>query len=592
MIQNKLLNHKLVKTISELDQLKGGINPVTLEVIRSGVNATVDEMQKVIFRTGYSTIIRESKDASAGVTDPDGRLIGQAVQLPLHLGVFTPAVKGLCDYYPLEEINDGDIFLVNHPYIGGSPQASDLTVLLPVFHDKEFLAMCCNIAHKPDIGGSVPGSCSGTAKELFHEGLQLPPIRYYTKGKLNKDIENIMKANSRLPELLIGDLRGQVGCALLGKRRMIELAQRYGTDTIRYAFDEIILRTKVAMQSSFKSCPENREVSAEGFIDPDESTKEPLKVIRLKTSYRKGVFTFDFSESDSQSKGPINIRPSLIKSACFYALVAFAQPELQCNHALSEIANVVTKHGTLLDPEYPAPVNSYSSTLQLAFQVVANTLTEFFPNQALAGGGHNRAAQISGFDKAKKGKRWGFYEILGAGQGARRSIDGLSGSSHFMSNVALASIEIIETEFPLMITKFEMIMDSGGPGQTRGGLGFRRIYKIIDQGLYVHRTGTYHVHPPWGMNGGKSGRLSIYKIVHNNGVTENVSSKAGEYELTAGDSVVIERPGGGGYGDPRNRDAKLVSEDVLDGYVSIEAAKSQYGKDVEVPELKQVLLNS
>jgi N-methylhydantoinase B len=575
------------------------INPVTLEVIRSGVNATVDEMQKVIFRTGYSTIIRESKDASAGITDPAGRLIGQAVQLPLHLGVFTPAIKGLYEYYPQEEINDGDIFLVNHPYIGGSPQASDFTIILPVFDGKKLLAMCCNIAHKPDIGGTVPGSCSGTAKELFHEGLQLPPIKYYDKGKLNRDIENIMKANSRLPDLLIGDLRGQVGCAILGKKRMIELSKKYGIEIIRSAFDEIILRTKLAMQSAFQSCPEDHEARAEGCLDPDESSKEGAKMIRLKTSFHKGVFTFDFSESDGQSKGPINIRPNLIRAACHYALVAFANPDLQCNHALSEISNVLTKLGTIVDPEYPAPVNSYSSTLQLGFQVIANTLTEFFPNQALAGGGHNRAAQISGFTKSKgvdnkykTKKRWAFYEILGGGQGARRNLDGLSGSSHFMSNVALASIEIIETEFPLMVTKFELIKDSGGPGKTRGGLGFRRTYKMTDNALYVHRTGTYHVNPPWGIDGGLPGGLSIYKIVRSNGREENVSSRAGEYELNPGDSVVVERPGGGGCGDPKKRDPKLVMDDVLNGYVSIEAANSLYGSELSTHEGLQMIAHS
>jgi len=555
------------------------LNPVTLQVINSKLNGVVEEMQRIIYRTGYSTVIRESKDASAGITDSKGRLIGQAFQLPLHIGVFTHAVNGISSYYDESQIENGDVFIVNHPYLGGSPHASDFIVATPFFHHGGILAYCCNIAHKADIGGMVPGSLTTKATEIFQEGLQIPPVKYFQRGKLSTDIENIIKSNSRIPDQIIGDLRGQVGCTLIGKQRLSQIVERYGADSVVAAADETIRRTKTRLIALIRNIPEEWKES-EGYLDHDGVDLTKPKRIHVKVGRESDSFVFDFSKSDSQTKGSLNMRPTLLRAICNFATIAFLDPTLSSNHALFETVKIVTENGTIVDPRYPAAVSSYADIVRLSYHIVIDAVGKLFPSKAVACGGDNRGLNISGTDMTSS-KRWIFYEILGSGQGAKQDSDGISGISHFISNVAITPIEIVETEFPIMISSFELIRDSGGAGKFRGGLGFRRSYHFLQDCTYVHRTGVFYLHAPWGLNHGKSGRTATFSVIRANGSIEKINHVPGEYSMLKGDTVVVERPGGGGCGDSTLRNETNVIGDILDGYVSEEASLKEYGRTIE-----------
>ena len=542
-------------------------------------------MQRIIFRTGYSTIIRESKDASAGITDWSGKLVSQAVQLPLHIGVFGPSVEGLFKYYSPEKMNDGDAFLVNHPYLSGSPHLPDVLILTPCFYQDRLFAFCCNIAHKPDLGGMVPGSSSSRATDLFQEGLQLPPVKIVENGMINADIENIIRSNSRVPESILGDIRGQIGCTLIGKKRLVSLADRYGIDTLVCIFEEILSRTKSRIVDLISRCDATVGAEGEGFLDHDGIQLNKPKRIHVKVSLSKSSINFDFRLSDDQAKGPFNMRPNMVKAVCQYATVAFFDPSIPCNNGLYDSVNVITRPGSILDPDYPAPVASYISTTQLVFHVVVSALSKLFPEKAMSGGGGSAAGQISGLRFANK-RRWVFYDILHSGQGAKSNADGVSGIAHYMSNVALAPIEVVETEFPIMITRFDLIKDSGGPGKYRGGLGFEKIYHFLENGLYVHRPGTFFVHPPWGLEGGMNGRPAKFSIRKSTGEEVKIDSTPGEFSLEPGDKVIAERPGGGGFGDARERERQSVLDDMADGYISIDSAVKQYGFEEKVIQVE------
>jgi N-methylhydantoinase B len=215
------------------------VDPVTLQVIQARLAGIVQEMQNSLFRTGYSTIIRESQDASCALLNRHGEVVAQHVVLPLHMGAFPACAAGILKNYSADEVHEGDAFITNHPYLGGSPHAPDMAVLSPIFFKGEWVGFAANLAHKSDIGGPVPGSCWSQAREIYQEGLHVPPIKFVHKFHFSKDIEAMLGANSRTPELVIGDLRGQVGAARLGERRFQELMERYGKETILQSFEEL-----------------------------------------------------------------------------------------------------------------------------------------------------------------------------------------------------------------------------------------------------------------------------------------------------------------------------------------------------------------
>jgi N-methylhydantoinase B len=283
------------------------IDPVTVEVLRARLDGIVREMQQALFRTGYSTAVRESHDASCALLDEEGEVVAQHTVLPLHLGAFPACVAGVLRCYPAVSLSPGDVFVINHPYEGGSPHALDVAVLAPILFRGSLVGFAGSIAHKPDIGGSVPGSGSGRAQEIYQEGLHLPAVRW------TPEVERIFAANSRTPELVTGDVRGQIGATRLGERRLLAILVASGVTTFRAAAQALAARTLRAVRRAVAAWPDG-VYRAEGQIDDDGITIGRPVTIRLAVEITGDRVRFDWSGSDPQTRGPANIRPPLVRA--------------------------------------------------------------------------------------------------------------------------------------------------------------------------------------------------------------------------------------------------------------------------------------
>ena len=548
------------------------IDAVELEIIKASLDGIVQEMQNSLFRTGYSTIVRESQDASCALLNARGEVVAQHVVLPLHIGSFPACCAAVLRIY--DDIAEGDAFLINHPYEGGSPHAPDMCVITPAFHAGALVGFCASIAHKGDIGGPVPGSCSGQAKETFNEGLHLPAVRYQRGFQRMVEIERIIAANSRTPELVLGDIRGQLGCARLGEQRLRELLDKVGASVALASFEHLMALAERRMRAAIAEWRDGR-YEAERFVDDDGvRLNQPVR-IHVVVEKKGDRITFDFSGSDDQAVGPANIRPPLAKAAVAYCLIALVDPHIFINSGLMRAFDIVTREGSIMNPRFPAPVNTYNPTVHATVEAVFAALVDIVSSKARADSCGSRSIIIGGRG-GRAGQGYVQYEILGGGAGARSGKDGASGTSVNQSNAKIAPIEIIESEFPTRVLRFELIPDSGGAGATRGGLGIRREYLNLDDARFSIRS-TKHVIAPNGAAGGGKGRTGDIIVNPERADEKRLPTRYADYPLKKGDGFRLDTPGGGGLGDPLTRDAAAVATDVREGYVSRVAAERDYG---------------
>jgi N-methylhydantoinase B len=548
------------------------IDAVDLEVIKASLSGIVQEMQNSLFRTGFSTIVRESQDASCALMNARGEVVAQHVVLPLHIGAFPACCAAVLEAFG-GDIAEGDAFLINHPYQGGSPHAPDMCVLTPVFIDSALFGFCGSIAHKGDIGGPVPGSCSGQARETFNEGLHLPAVRYQHRLEPNTDIERIIAANSRTPELVLGDIRGQLGADRLGERRMQELVAKYGKGKVLASFARLFEIGEARVRAAIAEWTDGR-YEAERFVDDDGIELEKPVRIHVVAEKRGDKLHFDFSGSADQTRGPANIRPPLVQAACAYALISMIDPHMYVSSGLLRAFSIQAREGSVLNPRFPAPVNTYNPTVHALVDALFAALAPIVPGKVRADGSGSRSIVIGG-RSTSAGQGYVQYEIIAGGGGARASKDGASVTTVNQSNAKIAPIEIIESEFPTRLVRFELIRDSGGPGQFRGGLGVRREYLNLAEARFSIRS-MKHIIPPHGMEGGRDGRPGDIWINPETDRAKRLPTRYADYPLKEGDIFRLDTPGGGGYGDPLTRPAERVLADVHEGLVSAEAAERDY----------------
>jgi len=549
------------------------IDAVDLEVIKASLSGIVQEMQNSLFRTGFSTIVRESQDASCALLNAQGEVVAQHVVLPLHIGAFPACCAAVLTAFG-GAIAPGDAFLINHPYQGGSPHAPDMCVIAPVFVADELFGFCGSIAHKSDIGGPVPGSCSGQAREIFNEGLHLPAMRYQRGFEPNTDLERIIAANSRTPELVLGDIRGQLGADRLGERRVQELVARYGKHKVLASYARLFEIGEARVRAAVAEWADGR-YEAERFVDDDGIELEKPVRIHVVAEKHGDRLHFDFSGSADQTLGPANIRPPLVQAACVYALISLIDPQLYVSSGLLRAFSITARDGSVLNPRFPAPVNTYNPTVHALVDALFAALAPIVPAKVRADGSGSRSIIIGG-RSTYTGKGYVQYEIIAGGGGARATKDGANAITVNQSNARIAPVEIIESEFPTRLLRFELIRDSGGPGNFRGGLGVRREYLNLADARFSIRS-MKHVIPPNGMAGGGAGRPGDIWINPQTAQAKRLPTRYADYPLKAGDVFRLDSPGGGGYGEALSRPPERVAADVREGCVSAEAAERDYG---------------
>lgn len=544
------------------------IDAITVQILRNKIASLTDEMHYHFYRSGYSTIIRESRDFSCVIVDRDGRLI-TAPPMFFHAPVYRHLVGHILRTYG-DSIRDGDVFVSNHPYDGGLPHVSDMAFVAPIFADGVIVGFSGSIAHKADIGGTVAGSTSANATEMYHEGLLIPPIRIWDAGRFLPDIERIILANSRQPQLVRGDMEAQIAVTQMGAARVKELCGRFGKDVVTGAFAAILAGAAEELRKAIRRLPES-EASAEGLLDSDGVETDKPITLAVTVSIKDGVAAFDFSKSGPQARGPVNLRPSMIEACVFYCLIGCLDPRLQFNDGMRDCVRIVLAPRTITNAEPPAPVSNYQMVNLKLVDVILEALAQFNPSRAVANAGSSSALSIA-WRKGRPGQSKMQYEIIGSAYGGGAGHDGVTGTATHLSNLHITPIEILESEYPCRVTRFDMAPDSGGDGRWRGGASLVREYELLEDATVIRRFDKAKF-PPRGLAGGQDGARA--RFVTGLGMPEEREVFAsGRYEMKADAKFLLQTAGGGGYGPPLERDKANIARDITEGYVSREPGEA------------------
>jgi N-methylhydantoinase B len=554
------------------------LDPITAEVILSRLRETTSAMAHALFHSGYSPILRESQDGTAGLTDGTGRVIMVGGGLQYHSLLYSQAVAGILGYYPAAEMREGDSFISNDPFKVGNSHVPDMVVATPAFYEGNIIGFGVSVAHKADVGGLVPGSSGAASREIFHDGVLLPPVRFSTKDGINREVEAILRNNSRVPDVVLGDLRGQVGATKLGASRLQDLLGEYGADTVLDTIAELLLRTTERVRREVAAWSDGA-FEAEGFLDHDGNDRSKPARIHVTATKHGNQLTLDFSATDSQAAGPVNTPWATARAVSMQAILAASDPTIPMNSGAFDAIEFVAPPGRIVSPQYPATVNHYFPTSHLVYNCVLAALGQFNPERAVAPSGLGTGAIAVGFKAGRSGKPTVQYELMITSLGGTRDHDGASivlPMNHFAPGTP---IEIVETEYPVSVRRYEIWQDSAGAGRWRGGLGFVREYEFLTDCMLTVRSAN-HKHAAWGLFGGGSPTASKTTIQPPDGEvfdTDVLETRP----VKAGSRLAMYQSGGGGYGDPRERPKELVQADVENGYVSRHAAKEIYGVVVE-----------
>lgn len=550
------------------------IDPIQLEVLRNALVAASEEMSVTIWRTSRSTVVREMLDYSTAIFDAQGRNIAQATRIPVHLNSMATCLDDLLrQRVPIAEWHDGDVLVTNDPYCGGQ-HLPDILAYRPVFVDGEPVAIIGALCHHIDVGGGAPGSYDALATEIYQEGLRIPPVRLYASGERNQAILDMILQNSREPEKVAGDLASQVAALEVGAAEVSRIARRYGVVALRAAGDAILDQSEQAMRAAIRGMPDGVYVF-EDWVDDDGITDDPLG-IRVTLTIRGDAATVDFTGSSPQAAGSVNCTLNMSKSAVYFALMSAAGGEFAANSGCYRPIEVIAPLGTVVNCRHPAPVANRMATGHRVVNVVLGALAEAVPDRIPAAYYGVSYVYTLGAER-EDGARDVYLEIEVGGWGAHPDCDGANAFSAGFHNLANSPLEMIESAYPVTFTAYGLTPDSGGAGKTRGGLGLHREWRLDAPRGVLSTSFERFRFAPYGLAGGENGPVGRLYI-RRNGQVEEPGAKVTGLALRRGDTVRLETSGGGGFGDPKARSRKHVQRDLQDGYISLSAAESVYGR--------------
>jgi N-methylhydantoinase B len=545
------------------------------ELTRSRLTATIGELTQLLYRSAYSTLMRESRDCSISLLSAEGDVLVDPPG-PFHGSSYHYLIRRTREKYG-HDLAPGDVFMTNHPYDAGIPHTPDLGVVVPAFVDGELIGFSASIAHKSDFGGSVIGSASMGATQLYQEGLLLPLTRVARgdeHAELDPGVMGIIAANVRTPDLFFGDMRAQLGVTRLGAARLSALAEHAGIDVTRSAFEMLLQQGEQALREVVAGWPDG-ETTVTGYLDNDGIRLDRPVRITVTARIRGDQLEFDLSDSDDQTLGPVNMTRMYSDSAVSYSVISTAIPDFGFNDGLRRVITIIRRPGSLFDPSSLAPVGAATSMQHRLIDLCLEALGALVPGGGSAhSGGSGGTVGIEWATSDKRGRSFQ-YEVLGTAMGALHDSDGISGVTSYNTNLTITPVEVLESQYPVRINRFELIRDSGGAGRYRGGNSYRREYEALAPAS-VRRRAERGRFPARGIAGGQDGSVARVRIRRADGQVEEVPV-AGTYELAPHDILTIEGSGSGGYGDPRQRPAELVLADVRAGLVSPEAATGRYG---------------
>jgi N-methylhydantoinase B len=576
----RLARQKMHQTLQKAD-------PATFEIIKNSFYKIAEEMRVVLAKTAYSPLLKSAGDYSCGLFDARGEMVAQGPDLPIHLGSMPDAVRAVVATF-VSDVHDGDVFIHNDPYFGGS-HLPDVNVVRPAFSDDRLLGYACLRAHWPDIGSATPGSY-GAVTEIFGEGLRMPPLRLISRGALNIDLEKLILANVRTPDERKGDLGAQLAATLRAVERLKQLAQRYGSAELIGYMKEVMDYSDRLMRTTLMDLPDG-EGYFEDYCDGDgiaDNASGGDARFRICLSVRKTAdrLIVDFAGTDPQVKGPMNAPLSVTASGIFCGLKTAVDPSnlIPANSGCWRSIEIRASQGLVVNAAFPAPVvyANHEISHRVA-DMVMGALVSFLPRQVMACSQGTSAILTLGGTDPRSGRHYVSYETVKGGYGARPNKDGINCIASGISNTMNTPVEIMEMTFPVRIERYEVNPDSGGAGRYRGGCGARRVWRLLagadaTGALCMERTTS----PPFGLLGGAPGAGAAVKLTTADGVTRDLPSK-GAFVAPAGSIIDMITPGSGGFGPVAERDTAAIGRDLLDGYVSAVAAERDYGiVDVEM----------
>lgn len=564
-------------------------DPITQEVIGNYLRSTADEMGQTMMRTAYSSILI-AKDFSTGLFDAEANIIGQAEFVPIHIASMQYSVQWALDEIGWENINPGDMLMHNDPFRGGT-HIADHTVIRPIFdeNEEELIAFAANRAHQIDMGGMSPGGFAGNATDAYQEGIRVPPVKIWDRGEEQQDLWKFMLSNVRIPRSTYGDMRAQIASALTGEERIHELVNRYDKATFAAACEGLKDHSEELMRAEIAKIPDGT-YSAVDYMDDDGNSDEPVK-IKVTITIDGDELVTDFEGTDPQVKGPINCPWTVTAGGVYIALYHLTDPNIPFNQGCFRPVHTLVPPGTILNANHPAPTyGGNTETSKRVIDSIIKAFTDALPEQ-VTGANVGTSLNLTGGGSTPDHGEYAFYLFIEGGWGGRATHDGISAVKSQISNTKNQPVEVFEKKYPFRLRRYSLRDDTGGAGEHQGGLGVVWEMELTEGETTLNCLADRVTIPPWGVHDGEPGEPNQILLKRSEdeafrpigevfGTTS--PSKFSNVTITEGDVVSIQTAGGGGYGDPADRNREKVLDDVQMGYVSAETAKETYGINPKV----------
>lgn len=554
------------------------IDTVTVEVVRNLLMSIAEETYGIIVRSAYSTNMKERRDVCTAVIDPDGNSVAQVESLAALLGSMLSVVPNIYEKFGRDNVRPGDMFIANDPYHGGGNHLPDIVIAAPAFVGEKLIGWIANIAHHSDIGGKVPGSTSGDADSLFQEGIRIPVIRIRENNQLIPSVMDLLLDNTRVPQEREGDLTAQMSANLIGVQRIQEAYARYNDDLID-CMRELVAYSERRVRAVVSTLPDGEYCYTDYVDGCGDKYPDPLPIC-VKVTIQGDNLTVDFTGTASQIKAPINVPYPCTKAAVFFSVKALMGDDIPANEGINRAIKIIAPKGCIVNPTEPSPIGAQIDCQQRIPDAVFGALAPVFPDAVVtAGNGACTTTILAGDGTIGTDSVFIFHEVIAGGGGASRKADGLSGVQVNMTNTSNMPIEATEMEFTkLLARKYELKVDTGGAGEMRGGLGIERELEVLQDDVRYTGLGDRHKFHPWGLADGQEGSTgAFYRIAKDDGSITQMGHKTTSLPLKKGDIIRVITPGAGGYGNPKNRPVEKVLQDVMEGKVSLQAAREVYG---------------
>jgi N-methylhydantoinase B len=545
-------------------------DPIEFELFKNALFAIADEMALTVFRTTYSGVLKDNMDYSTAFCDERGKLVAQGLTLPGHLGSIPTALDVVVDKYR-DDMAPGDVFVMNDPFEGGM-HLPDIFAFKPLYHEGRRLAFAATICHHTDVGGRVAGSNASDSTEIYQEGLRIPPLKLYDAGRRNDTLFALVEKNVRLPVRLFGDLRAQLAACHIAEQQFMGLLERYGAEVVTAYMAEVIDYAERLTRAALAELPDGTW-SFEDWIDDDGVEDRPIRLFVTMTK-RGDHMLVDWTGTDPQVKGAINNTYSFSKAASYTAIRSVLPQNIPNNEGVFRAIEVIAPPGTITNGVLPAACAARGLTGFRMVDCAFGCLAMMLPDRVFAASdGGNTGISIGGYHADRT--PFIYVDFTCGAWGGRPFADGLDGNSNMFANMASHSVEVTETEQPLMIEAYEFVPDKAGPGKFRGGVPFRRDYRFLEEEGVLQVRSDRRRFRPYGLYGGGAGRPSL-NFLNPDGENRLLPSKF-NITIRKDDLFRHEVAGAGGYGDPLERDPAAVARDVRNEVVSREAARADYG---------------